>query len=690
METKSYFVGMRFRKWVASLWRGWRERLSAGEPLWLLALAVAIGALSGYGAVVFRLLIGWLQNIFWHHAYVTPELLHAQPRWVIVITPALGGLIVGFIVYHFASEARGHGVPEVMAAVALRNGVIRPRVALAKILSAALTISSGGSAGREGPIVQIGAALASSLGQLLKVPPAVLRTMVASGAAGGIAATFNAPIAGALFSIEVILGEIGLAQFTPVIISSVMATTISRYYLGPQPVFHVPPYELVGPSEFVSYALLGIWCALASVVFIFALDRAEGLAEKLTRLPSFTLPMFAGLLVGVMGLFVPEVFSDGHAMIDRALRDPLLPGFALVLLLAKIMATVLTLGSGGSGGVFAPSLFMGAMTGAAWGNLCGRFFPGQTGSPASYALVGMAGVVAGTTRAPISAILIIFEMTNSYAAILPLMLVATVSLLLSARLSPESIYTIKLVRRGIRLLRGQSVDVLRGHKVARFMRSDFDPVPEDESIQQVQVRLETNSAPIVYAVDRDGRFAGAVPAHELLSFKLSRTGLDRALLVEDFLHTTIPTCEPEEDLTSALLKFARQRWPELPVLAPNSRKLLGVLHYADVMAIYQAEVLNRETAQSLFRMVSSPGLARVEVAPEYSLAEWSPPAPFHGVTLQLAELPRRYGVHVVLVKRTRGAEVQIVPTLPGPDYVIQKHDVLVVYGRNEDIERLPN
>lgn len=332
--------------------RSWVERARGGEYVFLLFTAALIGLLGGLGAIAFSILIHLFQDGFWGVAEPHLADLKEIAVWKIALVPALGGLLVGLVTTFLVSEAKGHGVPQVIKAVALDGGKIRGRVALAKMLASAVTIGSGGSAGREGPVIQIGAAIGSRIGQAMGMSKPRLRTLVGCGAAAGIAATFNAPIAGALFAVEVILGEFGAAQFSPIVISSVIATVVARAWRGNVPIFSPPVCAFASAWELLPYALLGLLCGLVSLAYIRINDFAGRFFEQRRRLPNWLRPALGGLLVGLLALVLPQVMGDGHGLANGAFvgRFPAL--LLLVLVFAKMLATGLTLGSGGSGGVF--------------------------------------------------------------------------------------------------------------------------------------------------------------------------------------------------------------------------------------------------------------------------------------------------------------------------------------------------
>ncbi|OGQ80750.1 MAG: hypothetical protein A2289_16020, partial [Deltaproteobacteria bacterium RIFOXYA12_FULL_58_15] len=424
--------------------------LLGGKTVYLMLLAALLGVGAGYGAILFQTLIDLVHRVGYPKGVLVND-LYALPWYQIVLVPAIGGALVGPLIYFFAREAKGHGVPEVMDAVAHRGGKIRRRVAAVKILASAISIGVGGSFGREGPIVQIGSSLGSSLGQLLHLEARELRLLVGCGAAAGIAATFNAPIAGAIFAIEVILGTSTISTFTPLVVASVVATAISRFHLGNTPAFRVPSYGLESPSELLLYLLLGVLCAFVGLAFSRGLYVVEDVWDKLP-LHDTLKPIVGGAMVGCLGLVLPHVMGVGYETVEAVLASDNHIGLYLLLGLvaAKIVATHLSIGSGLSGGIFAPSLFIGAMAGGAFGVVVNYLLPGTVAPSGAYAIVGMAAVVSAAIHAPLSAILIVFEMTGDYRLILPLMLAVLVASALSKRISPASIYTLKLLRRGVR------------------------------------------------------------------------------------------------------------------------------------------------------------------------------------------------------------------------------------------------
>ncbi len=444
------------------------ETFFSETGLILPILGIVVGLLGGFGAVAFRYLIGLFQGLIYSTSGDLTTAAHTLPWWRIVLGPAIGGLVVGPLVYFFAREAKGHGVPEVMDAVATKGGRIRKRVAFVKILASAICIGSGGSVGREGPIVQIGSALGSSVGQILRLTDNQVRVLVACGAAAGIAATFNAPIAGAIFALEIILGDFALPTFTPIILASVMATEVSRILIGNYPAFQVPPYDLLFPQELILYCILGIIAGVVAVSFTVTLYKVEDIWDA-WKFPEYLKATIGGLVIGTIALGFPQIMGVGYDSITKALLSQETWTILLLLVPLKILATSITIGSGGSGGIFAPSLFMGAMLGGAFGAGAHYLFPYHTAQPGAYAIVGMGALVAGTTQAPIQAFLILFELTQNYKIIAPIMICCVISTFVARSVKKESIYTMKLLRRGVDIRAGRDVNVLKSMRVDDFM-----------------------------------------------------------------------------------------------------------------------------------------------------------------------------------------------------------------------------
>jgi len=650
--------------------------------------------------VLFIRMIGLVQSFFFQGGASLFE--DSLGRWLLILIPVIGGLLGGPVIAFFANEAKGHGVPEVMAAIALRGGRIRPRVVVAKIVASALCIGSGGSAGREGPIVQVGAALGSSLGQWMHLSEGRIRNLVACGASAGIAATFNAPIAGVIFAMEIILGELHLGDLGNVVISSVTAATLARVFLGENPAFAIPSYGMRTPWEVFLYALLGVVAALTAVLFIRMLYWFEDLFDD-WKFPAALKPAVGGLLLGLLGFLypiilarigvsaeqarsglplvenIPHVYGAGFDTIEQALLGLMPLGLLFVLAFLKPLATSFTLGSGNSGGVFAPALFMGASLGGAFGQLVERIAPGLTAGPGAFAAVGMAAVFAGAARAPFTAILIVFEMTNDYRLIVPLMASVIVSLLVAERLHKESIYTLKLARRGIRIRRGRDVDIMQAVRVEEIMMVPPGAVHEDMPVTLLAnefIKTGRHGFPVV---DERGELSGVVSLRDYNRAMAHEDLVHGELTVADIATRHLVTVYPDETVGEALRLMAPRDLSRLPVVARDDpHRLLGIVRRNDIVRAYDLGMVRREEARRRAEATSAVGesgatFLETSITAESQVVE---------KTIAELELPRS----VVLVSIRRGRQLVI----PHGDTRLQAGDVVIALCEGDSIEDLKN
>jgi CIC family chloride channel protein len=654
-------------------------------PTHILVLAVLVGIGGGFGAVAFRMFISFAQSAFWQTDSYSLERVRSVPWYWVVAAPAVGGLIVGFIVSRFAAEAKGHGVPEVLEAVALRGGRIRPRLVIAKLVASGICIGSGGSVGREGPIVQIGSSLGSTFGLWLRMDDGRRRTLVACGAAAGIAATFNAPVAGAFFAGEIILGDFGVPYFSPLVISSVMATVIGRMFLGNTPAFAIPPYMLRSPIELLFYAVLGVVAGLAALAFVRTLYATEDVFDRLP-VPAPLRAMIGGLALGILALAFPEVLGVGYPTITRALTGQFALSMLLMLMLAKMVAVSVTLGSGGSGGVFAPSLFIGATLGGILGGVVGALWPGLTAAPGAYALVGMGAVVGAATHAPITAILIIFELTSDYEIILPLMISCIIATGLAMHLKKASIYTMKLLRRGIHLDQGRGANLLQHLRVRDAMRAEMVMVRPSAHLMELLSAVVDSAGTTLFVVDDEERLRGIITTDDLRPLLRSSASLDSLILAVDIMRLHYPEFHPDDSLDLVMRRLSWYRH-EVPVVADG--RLLGAIWPEDVIARYNEELFKRDMATTMLTtMGANQSVRDLPGTQGLQLAEMRIPTSFVGRSLKDLDLRRRYESSVLLVRRGRDEKEKIVSRVPGGDFVLEAEDAILVIGPAQQLERM--
>ena len=553
----------------------------------LVVLALLVGAGAGLGAIVFRWLIKTFTQAFSGHADYSAAGHAANPHapglgmWFLLFTPVLAGLIYGPLVYKFAPEARGHGVPEVMYAVARKGGRIGPQIAVVKSLASALCIGSGGSVGREGPIVQIGSALGSTFGRAVGAGEDRTRLLVACGAASGIAATFNAPLAGVFFAMELILTSFAAEGFGMIVLSSVVASVIGRAAFGNVPFLILPAFHTAHPGQLLLFAALGVVAGAVGVGFSKTLYVIEGACDWAWRWPEWARPAVGGLLLGGLLLLLPEMYGVGYPVLGNAVAGKYAIGFLMVLLLGKIAATSLTIGIGGSGGVFAPSLFMGAMLGSAFGQLAHHVVGSAAGGIGSYALIGMGAVFAGAARAPITAVVIMFELTGEYSIIVSLMAAIVLATLTSKLLTGDTVYTLKLRRRGIDLSTPAPASPFTGITVGAVMEPVPAPLPASTSLSQAADSLAVSRHGALPVTDTDGSFLGVASARAVAEV-LAEGGRGGEPIREV---VTVPRpVHVDSELATALEALVAADPSGLPVLNEDGSGLSGWITHQAVLA----------------------------------------------------------------------------------------------------------
>jgi CIC family chloride channel protein len=513
-------------------------------------------------------------------------------NYLVFLLPLLGGLLIGPLIQRFPTEAKGDGVPSAMEAVALHGGIIRPRTVGLRTLTAAVTIGSGGSVGREAPIAQIGAAIGSAVGQFLKVSASRMRIFVACGAAGGIAAVFNAPIGGVFFSLEVLLGDFSAATFAPIVIASVVSTAVTRLLLGNVLIFQVPSFFLSGFHDLVISAVLGAFCGLAAIFFMRALESAEKQFST-SRIPLWARAAVGGGVTGVIAIFFPQVLGTDATTLDAAFEGAF-PWFLLLVIgYLKIVATSFSLGSGGSGGVLGPAVFIGGILGAFVGTVANAWFPGQAGFIGGYALIGMAAFLAPVIGGPITSVLILFEMAGNYAIILPLLVAVVNAMLVAHQFSRYSLYTKKLHEKGIDLVSGREESVLKQIRVRDVMREAFHSVLPTASFGSLSASFFSSEIDYLYLTGEQGELTGVVSLTDLRPY-LKEESLWDLVCARDVATPDPVAVMPSESLLDALNKFAYRNVAQLPVVSdPHTRKLIGVVRRSDLLEGYQKTVLRK-------------------------------------------------------------------------------------------------
>jgi CIC family chloride channel protein len=539
----------------------------------LLMLTLVIGALVGLAVAAFII----VTERFGARLYPP-----GSEAWRRLLVPTLGSLTMGYLLYRYFPEARGSGVPQTKAALYAREGRITLSTAVGKFFCTAITLASGIPLGREGPSVQIGGGIASFLGRKLGLRPEKVKSLIPVGAAAAIAAAFNTPLAAVLFTLEEVVGDLHAPVLGSVVLASATSWGVLRLLLGNEPLFQVPQYQLVSPWEFVTYAVLGIAGGVVSAAFTQLLLSSRAWFLRLPRRTVWLQPVAGGLLVGVMGWFLPEVLGVGYKYVGDALNGSLTLKLMVLLLIMKLIASAISYGSGNAGGIFGPSLFLGAMLGGALGNASRHFFPGATAEPGAYALVGMGTAFAGAIRAPMTSVVMIFEITRDYAVIVPLMISNLVSYFVASRIQQKPVYELIAEQDGIHLPRFSRADGIQ-RRVARVMKPASELLRADESLESALERVRHFAQRTWLVCDQRG-VIGLLTLQQLES----AVAEGRSGTVGDRVPTgDFPHVHTDHSLEVALERTGAAHVDVLPVVSrANIHELLGIVRLNDVLEFY--------------------------------------------------------------------------------------------------------
>jgi len=643
------------------------------KPILFALAAVGVGLAAGGGIWLFKALIEGVHHLFF--VEMRQSLENILP-FAVVILPAIGGLVVGLIMHWLVGEERHQGVSGIIEAVALAGGRLRYKRIPLKVLAAALSIGSGASVGPEDPSVQLGANIGSMVGQKFNLSEERIRTLVAAGAAAGIAAAFNAPIAGIFFALEIIIGEIGHSSLGIIVVAAVSSSILTQSIAGNQPAFRVPPFGFHKIAELPFYFLLGILAGPVSALYVRLLGSMKEIFRRIA-LPRWAKPSLAGLAVGITGLFLPQVFGVGYETIESVLNNQLISfSFLMLLLTAKLILTPLSIGGGFAGGVFAPSLFIGAMLGGSVGSVVQSLFPSLNVVPATYAMVGMAAVLAGSVHAPLTAILLLFEMTNDYHIILPLMFAVAVSLVISRTLNPDSVYNAELARKGIRLERGRILDVLESIRVAEVMQTNPPMIDSRKTVEEAVPLLLQKNTNFSLVMEEGNRLMGIVTREDIRKIDPQRW---KETTLGEACSKKILSAYPDEKISDALRRMSLQDIGQLPVVdRDNPNRLLGVLRRTDILQAYDAALTRRALYKDQITENQLDALTEENVKVfELSLQPGNP-----NIGKRIMDIPLPQGTLIVRVRR--GKKFWI----PKGDTILKEGDRILVICNFENQEQV--
>lgn len=555
------------------------------ESVKICGYAMLVGLVGGLVAQGLLELIYLFTNLFFygHFSFTLTYPAHNHLHLWVILIPPIGALVVGLLIYFFEPTLKGHGIPEAMEAVLFGHSRMRLRVAILKPLATALAIGTGGPFGAEGPIIQTGGALGSLLGQSLGLSPYYRRVLLASGAAAGMAATFTAPLAGILVAVELLLFELRARSFIPVALASVVATGVRVHFAGWQPLFPMPEFKITGTTELWLFGVLGLLMGVVGLAMIRVLSWLEDFFDNLPiPYAAIWCPVIGAVILGIIGYFCPQVLGTSYDTIRDMLNDHLTAGTLLGIGFAKFWALVISLGSGTTGGVFAPSLVVGGGLGAVFGMGCQHLFPHLVSDPAFYALAAMAGVFGGIARAPFTSIVFLAELSHNPNSLLPLIICVMVADGLVRLFSRDSIMTIKLVKRGLIVLQDYSVPVLMRARINQVMRQEFHRLNDEEELRAVIQNLPPVHLDFIPVVDGEGQLSGIVEAHDLLRIDTP----DHHFTMKELAHQDYVVAYPEESVDRVHRNMMLKNVENVVVLeSKKSQKPIGIVRARDILEL---------------------------------------------------------------------------------------------------------
>ncbi|MDW3204987.1 MAG: chloride channel protein [Alphaproteobacteria bacterium] len=575
------------------------RRFVSNEQIRVACLAVFVGGLGGGAGIAFREAIGLIQYLFFGFS---DERFHSNaasiPFWIILLAPVAGGLIVGPIVHYLMPDRRPQGVADVMEASAFRRARMSRRMGIGGFVVSAITIGSGASAGREGPVVHFAAFLSTLVSSAFKLDPELRRILLGCAVAAGVASSFNAPIAGVFFALEVVIGSYALANFAPVVFASVTGTIVSRSYFGDFPAFIIPQHEIASFWEFPAFAILGCLSAGVAMALVWSVQTVRR-AHDLIKLHPILRPAAGGLLVGAIGVFFPQVMGVGYEATDEALNE-LLPLYMLVLLIVmKTAATAITLGSGFGGGIFSPSLFLGAMLGGAFGLIATEFLPHMSSGHGAYTLVGMGAVAGATLGAPISTFFIVYELTREPALTIAVMIATVISTQIFTALYQRSFFHWQLAERGINLMGSRESRIIRQTSVQAVMEQDYVTIQPNALLPEMRDKLTQTRYSEIFVTDEEARLVGTIMLADLGKHAFSHER-DKDLRAIDVCRRSPPVATVDMDLEEAMNLLEDCNEEHIAVVAgPEDQRLMGVLHEHDVMARYHQCIIETRREEAI-------------------------------------------------------------------------------------------
>lgn len=670
--------------------KSYLTRLAFPEYTLFSFYAILIGVAAGLSSVIFHLSIIFFNDFFFGR---TTQGLFFLGAAAVILIPAIGMFIQSIMITSAPEISKKRGVLEVIKAVALRGGRIPLRTTIFHFIAPVICIGSGGTVGPEGPAAQIGGGVASKIATLLKLSDQRKRTFTAAGAGAAIAAIFNTPLGGVFFALEIVLlNDFQTTTFSALILASVTASATSRIFLGNESVFSFAVPHIGDYQYFYLFILLGILCGIISITFLKYDEFTSDLFKKkiLKLVPRWIVMIFVGLVVGISGYFYKDIFGIGYNGINDVLMNSFTWQVVLVLLVLKFLLVPLVLNSGGFGGTFAPSLFMGAMVGYLFSFGISEL-TGIPVDPTTFILVGMGATLGGINSIPITAILMIFEMTREYSLMLPLMLSVIVSSTIVQIINKGSYHLKLLERQGFRISEGRETSILKSILVESVMRDDPILINLNTPLNKIVPILIDSPHRVLYTVDKNSKLVGAITENQVRPLITEYESLKKSIIAHDIADTGLIRAKSSYDLDSVLKLLTKADVEELPVVSDeDENKIIGVIRRQDVLDTYHRESIKHDLADGLTKEIQTLNKMNIsKIADGYAIVERKPNSEFVGKTLSELKLRNKYGLEVLMIKKSRElfdeTDVKTKIIMPSFDYKLEKDDILVLFGTEDKI-----
>ncbi len=659
--------------------------LKISDDLFVLILAFIIGIIIGFAAIGARSLILSVSNFFFPGSDLTNFDYINAPWYKRLFIPILGGFIL-IPIYYFYKNVKGISLHNIFYAIHFKDGRIEPNTVITKTVATAATIGSGFSAGRETPIIHISAAIASTIGQLLKLPGNKIKTLALCGTAAGISAAFNTPIAGAIFVAEILSLEIPSFRFSAIITASLMGAITSKLF-DPYPLgLFIPEYTYIGYQELLLYPILGLLSGIISSFFLFSLFRIDDLLNKKIKINPLFLPILGGFFIGLTALFFPQIMGIGYKEVQTIiLSNNLIWFYILILIFIKILATSVTLGVGGSGGTLSPSIFVGALIGFLYFQLVKFTFPDPEFLSAGFILAGMSGLIAGTLRAPITSIIIIFELSGNINLVIPLFFTAGISYLISKNICKHSIFTFKLDN--VNFVKGIDLNILKQIKVSEVYNKEFEAVNVSDNFSLVLSRLLRNKNQDLLVIDSRGEPRGIIIADDLKGSAQDSENLQQLLNAGEIAETDFKNLTLNDNCLTALNFMKEFGLNLLPVVNLNTKRIIGTLYKNDIIDYYYKKI---ETYEHIYDISKNFELKKeFDKLPSkigFTITEIVPPMCMVGKSISSINLKENFSLDIYAIKQNLNNNVNIITNFPD-DYILNEKDSLVIGGDIRNIRR---